>query len=74
MCRQQDYDAKVANKQLPFAKTMTKYETSYKKVPWSYSADGLLRSGDSVMLKNKCTDGWLVMDMGDRVLGVEEGY
>ncbi len=53
---------------------MTKYETSYKKVPWSFSADGLLRSGDNVMLKNKCTNGWMVMDMGDRVLGVEEGY
>jgi len=53
---------------------MSKYEKSYKKVPWTFSRDGLLRSGDSLMLRNKKTNGFLVMDIGDKQLGVDEAY
>lgn len=41
-----------------------------KRVPWSCT-DGLLRNGDSIMISNKCTNGWLCMDVGERQLGVD---
>ena len=34
----------------------------------------MLRSGDSLMLKNKKTDGWLAMNTADRLPGVDERY
>lgn len=40
-------------------------------MPWSYFDDGILRSGMSVMMKNKKTNGWLCMDIGERQLGVD---
>ena len=42
-----------------------------KRVPWSTSADGLLRSGDTFMMKNCKTQGWLSMDIGEQALGVD---
>jgi len=59
---------------LNFHKTLSKVETSYKKVPWSFSTDGLLRSGDSILIFNKKTNGYLVMDIGTRASGIEESY
>jgi hypothetical protein len=43
-------------------------------VPWSHSADGNLRWDDLVMLRNGKTEGYVVMDIGERVQNVEEGY
>ena len=57
-----------------FHKTLSKCEQSYKKVPWSYSRDGRLRYGDSLMLTNKKTRGNLVIDIGDKVTGLDEAY
>jgi hypothetical protein len=69
-----DFQQKEAGNQLPFSKTMTSYETNHKKVPWTYAADGLIRDGDCLMLRNKATTGWLVMDIDDKLKQVEEAY
>ena len=69
-----NYNTKKGGENLPFAKTLSKYQQSYKQVPWSHSADGQVRWGDSVMIQNAQTEGWLVMDTGDKVPNVEEAY
>lgn len=43
-------------------------------MPWSHSADGNLRWNDLVMVRNGKTEGYMVMDIGERVQNVEEGY
>ncbi len=50
------------------------HEMHYKKVPWTHSADGLIRNGDCLMLKNKKTNGWLALNTSDRCPGPEEKY
>jgi hypothetical protein len=72
--KQNNYQQKQADSQLPFSKTLTSYEQNNKKVPWTYSSDGCIRDGDSLMLRNKATEGWLVMDIDDRLKQVEEAY
>ena len=72
--RQNDYESRQATGTLPFGDTMSKVEKSYKNVPWTYSPDGVLRSGDSVMIKNKKTAGFLVMNLADRCPGLLESY
>lgn len=74
VCRQTDYQAKMTNGQLPFNKTSAVHETAYKKVPWTHSADGCIRSGDCLMFKNKKTNGWLAMNANDKLPGTEERY
>ena len=64
--RQSDYDTKKNAKALPFDKTIATFEQQAKRVPWSFSEDGILRSGMSIMMKNKKTNGWLCMDVGER--------
>lgn len=72
--QENNYRGKKADGTLPFAQTISKYQQSYRQVPWSHSADGNLRWNDFVMVQNRSTQGWLVMDIGDRVQNVEEGY
>ena len=55
-----------AGETLPFNKTFGKVQHSYKVVPWTYSADGFLKSGDSVLIRNKKIDGHLAADLGVR--------
>jgi len=43
-------------------------------VPWTHNADGNLKWGDQIMIQNDDTKGWVVMDIGDKVPNVEEGY
>jgi len=43
-------------------------------VPWSHSVDGNLRWDDFVMIQNTKTQGYLVMDIGERIPNIEEGY
>ena len=43
-------------------------------MPWTFTPDGLLRSGDSVILRNKKNNGYLAVDIGSRQAGVEESY
>jgi len=64
--REIDYNAKSASGSKGFGQTLNKVQTSYKNVPWTYSPDGILRSGDSIMFKNKKTDGFLVLNTGDK--------
>lgn len=59
---------------LAVTKTQQKFAGSFKKVPHSYSADGYLRYGDKVMLLNKKTEGYLVFDMGDKIVTHDEAY
>lgn len=54
--------------------TQQKLAKSFKKVPHSYSEDGLLRFGDKVMCLNKKTEGYLVFDMGDNIITHDEAY
>ena len=72
--RQNDFQQKEADNQLPFSKTMTSYQQNYKKVPWTFSPDGCIRDGDNLMIRNKKTEGWLVMDIDDKLKQVEEAY
>ncbi len=56
------------------AKTQTTFTKALKKVPQTYSADGLLRFGDKLMLSNKKTDSCLVVNMTERITSYEEAY
>ena len=61
--------------QLEFNKTLSKVSQSFKKVPWSFAGgEQYLRSGYSVIISNKKTQGYLVVDMGTKALGVDEAY
>jgi len=72
--RQTDFNQKKTAGQLPFSQTSKHHETSYKKVPWTHSADRQIRSGDFMMLKSKKTNGWLAVNTKDRLPGVDERY
>lgn len=72
--QQANFQAKKTGGALPFNKTSQVHETHYKKVPWSFSEDGLIRSGDCLMLRNKKTNGWLALNTNDRSPGTEERY
>lgn len=54
--------------------TQQKYAKSFKKVPHTYSEDGKLRFGDKIMILNKKTQGFLVYDMGDKIITHDEAY
>lgn len=43
-------------------------------MPWTHSADGNLCWGDQVMVQNAATQGWLVVDIGEKVPNVLEAY
>jgi hypothetical protein len=45
-----------------------------KSVPWTYSKDGLLRSGDCLLVKNKKVNGYLAADIGSKQAGVDNAY
>ena len=55
-------------------KTVSNVENCLRKVPQSFSPDGLIRYNDSIMLANKKTNAWLSMNVGNRIEGVEETY
>lgn len=44
------------------------------QIPQTYSKDGLIRIGDSVLLKNEVTNGTLVFDSGDKITSNDEAY
>jgi len=54
--------------------TQKKYGRSFKKVPQSYSEDGLVRFGYKIMLLNKRTKAYLSFDLGDKITTHEEAY
>jgi hypothetical protein len=55
-------------------KTQQKYAKGMKRVPHTYTEDGYLRFGDKVMMLNKKTEGYLVFDMGDKIITHDEAY
>ena len=65
---------RVAGETLPFNSTLTKVQHSFKKVPWTYSPEGTLRSGDTVMLRSKINEGHLAVDLGAKQDGVEGAF
>lgn len=72
--RRNDYHYRQANETTQFSSTLSKVSHSYKAVPWTHSADGYLRDGDSIILRNKQVDGCLVADLGTRVPNYGEAY
>ena len=59
---------------LTFNSTLSKVQNSLKTVPWTFSKDGLLRSGDSLMIKNKKVNGYLAADVGSKQAGVDNAF
>ena len=72
--RLKDYLQKKDTNHLAVNKTQQKFAKSFKRVPQTYSEDNLLRFGDKVMMLNKKTNGFLVLDMGDRITSYDEAY
>ena len=72
--QKKNYDNKKAGDNLPFSKTFSKYVSSYRQVPWSHSPEGTVEWGQQVMIQNAQTEGWLTMDIGDKVPNVDESY
>ena len=69
-----DYNDKRAQGSNTFGKTLNQVNLSYKNVPWTYSPDRILRSGDTLMFKNKKTDGFLVFNTADKQSGILESF
>lgn len=65
---------KEENKLVVTMTQQSKYAKAFKKVPHSYSEDGRLRFGDKVMMLNKKTEGYLVLDLGDHITTHDEAY
>lgn len=70
--KQIDFDGKVNNSGLKFHQTQAHFQTQTKKVPWTFSEDGLLRWNDKVMIANKKTNGILVLNIGQKTEALEE--
>lgn len=65
---------KKEGSKLAVTSTQQKFAKSLARVPHSYREDGLVRLGDSVMIKNSVADGYLVCDMSDRINTHDEAY
>lgn len=72
--RRTDYNQRMNSGTLNFNSTLSKVQSSLKSVPWTYSKDGLLRSGDSLLVKNKKVNGYLAADVGSKQAGVDNAY
>ena len=71
---QKEYLDKKAKGKLLINLTQQKFAKAFQRVPHTYNEDGLLRYKDNVMLMNKQTNGFLVFDMDDKVVSVDEAY
>lgn len=72
--RNNDYQMRQTRETMPFNNTLSKVQHSYKVVPWTFSADGLLHSGDSVLIKSKKVNGHLAADLGVKQINIDESY
>ena len=72
--RMNDYELRKTNSDLAVAKTQTNFSKGSKKVPQTFSSDGLLRFGDKIMLSNQKTDSCLVVNTAEKVATYEEAY
>jgi hypothetical protein len=64
----------MKNGTLNFNTTLSKVQNSLKAVPWTFSNDGLLRNGDSLLVKNKKVNGYLAADIGSKQAGVDNAF
>ena len=69
-----DYLKKKDGEKLSISLTEQKLSRSLTRAPLSHSSDGLLHFGQKIMLWNKMTNGFLVIDVGDRIQCFEEAY
>jgi hypothetical protein len=69
-----DYGQKKQAEKLSIAITEQKLQRLLARVPWSCSSDGHVHFGAKVLLHNKKTNGFLVLDTGDKVPGPDEAY
>ena len=69
-----DYLKKKDGEKLSISLTEQKLARSLAKTPLSFSCDGLLHFSQKIMLLNKKTNGFLVIDVGDRILSSDEAY
>lgn len=72
--RMKNYIKNKEENKLAVNQTQQKFAKSFKKVPHTFSEDGLLRFNDKVMVLNKATEGYLVFDMGDKIAAHDEAY
>ena len=69
-----DYMSKKEKGQLCVNNTEAKFAKSLKRVPQTYSESGQLKIGDHIMLLNKQNNGFLVMDLGEKITSLDEAY
>lgn len=69
-----NYMSTKENDKLVLNHTERKFFRSFQRVPLTFREDGILRFGDSVMLKSNLTQASLVFDMSDRITGHDEAY
>lgn len=72
--KNKDYVDKKTMGQLGVSAMETSFKKTKKRVPQTYSEDGLLRFGDHIMLSNKQTTGVLAMNIMDKSKGYDEAY
>ena len=65
--KMKDFLGKKDNANLVMNITQKKFARSLKKVPITYSEDGLLRFGDKIMLHANKSKGYLSFDLGDKI-------
>lgn len=69
-----NYMSTKENDRLVLNHTQRKFFKSFQRVPITHSDDGLLRFGNSIVLKNCLTNAALVFDMTDRITSHDEAY
>lgn len=69
-----DYLEKKDSEKLSISLAEQKLARSLAKAPLSCSSDGLLHFGYKIMLHNHKTNGYLVIDVGDRIPSADEAY
>jgi hypothetical protein len=69
-----NYAARKADDNLASTKMQSDFQRALKKVPQTFSADGLLRFGDKIMLSNKQTDSCFVVNISEKVSTTEDAY
>ena len=71
---QKDYLDKKNSGKLLINQQQATFAKAFARAPLTYAADGYLRYGDNVMLMCKKTNGTLVIDLGEKIVSVEEAY
>jgi Ca2+-binding EF-hand superfamily protein len=72
--KHQDFSTKKVGKGLGVSAKETTFKKTKRRVPQTYSEDGILHFGDHVMLSNKKTTGVIVLNLLDKSTGYDEAY